>query len=270
MEKGIITSSANSRVRNVINLKNKAKERREQDLFLVEGIRMFLEAPANRIEQVYMSDSFYRKNGKLPQVRAMLEKTGYDLVSDAVFEAMSDTKTPQGILCLIRRFHYDPGELTGRRGPALVLALEDLQDPGNLGTIVRSAEGAGVTGILLGSGCVDIYNPKVIRSTMGSVYRVPFAYTQDLEGIIQDWKQEGIRVYAAHLAGKRSYDRENYTGASVFLVGNESKGLSEAAAGLADCYIRIPMLGQVESLNAGVAAALLMFEAARQRRDAGR
>ncbi len=331
MDKKIITSTGNSRIRNVINLKNKAKERREQDLFLVEGIKMFLEAPAGRVQQVYMSESFFHKNGKKPEVRSMLETCGYELVSDAVFEAMSDTRTPQGVICLIRQFHYGPRELTGslysgdsgketgsigneqaapsgngkalkqaapsgngkalkqaapsgndqvlkqaapsgdgrvfkQARPALIMVLEDLQDPGNLGTIIRTAEGAGVTGILLSSGCVDIYNPKVIRSTMGSVYRVPFAYTGDLKAVLENWKQSGIRLYAAHLAGKRSYDLEDYSGPSAFLIGNESRGLSDETAGLADHYIRIPMLGQVESLNAGVASALLMYEAARQRR----
>ena len=272
--KGIITSTGNARIRNVINLKNKAKERREQDLFLVEGIRMFLEAPADRIVRVYLSESFYRKNGRNPQVQHLLESCSSDLVSDAVFEAMSDTRTPQGVICLIRQFHYSPEELTAKHvpedkakaRPPLLMVLEDIQDPGNLGTILRTGEGAGVTGILMSSGCVDIYNPKVIRSTMGSVYRVPFAVTKDLKGTLEDWKSRGIRIFAAHLEGRRSYDLEDYTGPTAFLIGNEGNGLTDETARLADCYIRIPMLGQVESLNAGVASALLMYEAARQRR----
>ena len=287
-DKGVITSTGNARIRNVINLKNKAKERREQDLFLVEGIRMFLEAPADRIIQVYLSESFYRKNGKNAQVQKLLSACSFELVSDAVFEAMSDTRTPQGVICLIRQFHYRPADLAGNNGradltgershndqagngrledtPPLLMVLEDIQDPGNLGTILRTGEGAGVTGILMSAGCVDIYNPKVIRSTMGSVYRVPFAITKDLKGTLEDWKQRGITLYAAHLDGKRSYDLEDYAGPTAFLIGNEGNGLTDDTARLADHYIRIPMLGQVESLNAGVASALLMYEAARQRR----
>ena len=269
-----ITSTGNARIRNVINLKNKAKERREQDLFLVEGIRMFLEAPSDRIAGIYMSESFYRKNAGNPKVQSILASCRFDLVSDAVFAAMSDTKTPQGVICLIRQFHYTALELFAQPAendrmkarPPLLMVLEDIQDPGNLGTILRTGEGAGVTGILMSSGCVDIYNPKVIRSTMGSVYRVPFAVAKDLKGTLEDWKQRGMKLYAAHLGGRRSYDQEDYTGPTAFLIGNEGNGLTDETARLADHYILIPMLGQVESLNAGVASALLMYEAARQRR----
>lgn len=302
----MITSSGNAQIRNVINLKKKARERREQGLFLVEGLRMFLEAEPGRIEKIFISESFYKKNGREEKTARALERCGYELVSDAVFEAMSDTRTPQGILCLVRQFHYREEELTGggRTGAgtseaissdissnipsgissdtspdiispagtaadgtaALCMVLEDIQDPGNLGTILRAAEGAGVTGILMSGGCVDIYNPKVIRSTMGSIYRVPFAYTPDLRGTLCGWKERGIALYAAHLSGEKSYDEERYTGPSAFLIGNEGQGLTEETAALADRYIRIPMLGQVESLNAGVASAILMYEAARQRR----
>ena len=112
----------------------------------------------------------------------------------------------------------------------------------------------------------DIFNPKVIRSTMGSVYRVPFVYTDSLSEAAGEAKRRGIRLYAAHLKGERSYDREDYRQGCGFLIGNEARGLTDETAALADCYVKIPMLGRVESLNAAVAASVLMFEAARQRR----
>ena len=275
----MITSTSNAQVKQVLALKKKAKERSSRDVFLAEGPKMFREAPADRIEKVYAADSFYRRAGK-----AFLDKAGaVEIVSDEVFRTMSDTQTPQGIICLIRQFHYEEKDLfsqrtaenssreskdpKGKKNP-LLMVLENLQDPGNLGTIVRSAEGAGVTGILMSRECVDLYNPKVIRSTMGSVYRMPFLYTEDLHGTLKRWKEEGITLYAAHLKGKRSYDREDYRQPAAFLIGNESQGLTQETADLADHYIRIPMLGQVESLNAAVASAILMYEAARQRRDA--
>ena len=130
------------------------------------------------------------------------------------------------------------------------------------------AEGAGVTGILMDRECVDIYNPKTIRSTMGSVYRMPFVYVEDLGKGIQDLKDKGITTYAAHLEGKHSYDEEDLTNPCAFLIGNEGNGLRREIADMADCYIKIPMLGQVESLNAAIASSVLMFEAARQRRKA--
>lgn len=153
------------------------------------------------------------------------------------------------------------------RPQPLIMVLENLQDPGNLGTIVRTGEGAGVTGILLTEGSADIYNPKVTRSTMGSVFRVPFCYTADLAGDVEKLRARGVRFYAAHLRGTASYDQMDYSGPTGFLIGNESRGLSDSAAALADTYVRIPMCGKVESLNAAVASSILMYEAFRQRRQ---
>ena len=256
----MITSSSNSQIKNMIQLKKKAKERNRQDVFLVEGIKMFREVPRERLQKVYVSAGFYEKR----EHRELLEDCEYEVVSDAVFDSISDTKTPQGVICLVRQYHYQLEDLTAGKAP-LCMVLENLQDPGNLGTIFRTAEGAGVTGILLSKESVDLYNPKVIRSTMGSVYRMPFFYTEDLHGVLEQWKQQGIGLYAAHLKGKHTYDQEDYREPSAFLIGNESQGLTEETASLADHYIRIPMSGQVESLNAAVASAILMYEARRQR-----
>ena len=147
-----------------------------------------------------------------------------------------------------------------------MIVLNRLQDPGNLGTILRTAEGAGVTGILLDQECVDIYNPKTIRSTMGSIFRMPFYYSQDLKKDIGRLKDKGICIYAAHLNGRQDYDEADYTKPCAFLIGNEGNGLDEEIAQQADTYIKIPMKGRVESLNAAIASSVLMFEAARQRR----
>lgn len=148
-----------------------------------------------------------------------------------------------------------------------MVVLDNLQDPGNLGTIFRTAEAAGVTGILLSKDCVDVYNPKVIRSTMGAVFRMPFLYVEDLPEKIKELQKEGIKTYAAHLRGENAYDEEDYTTGCAFLIGNEGNGLRDEVADCADCLIRIPMEGEAESLNAAVAAAVLMFEAGRQRRN---
>ena len=165
-----------------------------------------------------------------------------------------------------RRDYRMPDILGAEPAKAHVLVLDNLQDPGNLGTIFRTAEAAGVTGIILSSDCVDIYNPKVVRSTMGAVLRMPFLYVEDLPGAIGELKKEGILVYAAHLAGERAYDEEDYTTGCAFLIGNEGNGLRDEVAACADRRILIPMCGRAESLNAAVAAAVLMFEAGRQRR----
>ena len=244
----MITSVSNTKIKNVMQLNQKAKARREQGLFVAEGRKMFLEAPENWVFQVFVS-----------------EKYPYEIVKDSVFRQMCDTKTPQGILTVLKLPSWSEEEVLAGENP-LVMVLEDLQDPGNAGTIFRTGEGAGVSGVFLTKTCVDITNPKVIRSTMGSVYRMPFLYVEDVVSLKAELEQKGIRTFAAHLKGKNSYDQEDYQGGTAFLIGNEGNGLTEEAAEAADCLIRIPMCGKVESLNAAMAAGILMYEAARQRR----
>lgn len=258
----MITSVNNGQVKNIIQLNQKTKARREQGLFVAEGRKMFGEAPADWIEKVYVSETLTSDPALMEQV----EKLPYDIVADSVFRQMSDTQTPQGILTVLRRPSYTLEDILGGKNP-LVMVLEDLQDPGNAGTILRTGEGAGVSGVLLTRTCVDITNPKVIRSTMGSVYRMPFLYVESVVSLTQELKKHNIRTFAAHLKGRNSYDQESYTGGTAFLIGNEGKGLTEEAASSADCLIRIPMCGKVESLNAAMASGILMYEAARQRRQ---
>lgn len=261
----MITSHANKGIKEVIQLIQKAKERKEKKLFVVEGIKMFLEAPADRIERVYAAESFARQMPAACQEKLAGLAGCYELVADDVFRKMSDTKTPQGILCVVRQFSYELESILAADDPLFVL-LEDIQDPGNLGTIFRAGEGAGVTGILMSSNSVDIYNPKTIRSTMGSIYRMPFLYTEQLTEVIGKLREKKITVYAAHLRGAVIYDTCDYLRGAAFLIGNEANGLREETADTADVSVKIPMAGKVESLNAAVAASVLLFEAARQRR----
>lgn len=270
----MITSSSNKKLKNVIQLNSKAKERKKQGVFVAEGVKMFLEAPLDQIEQVFISATFYNEQAekktsvheKIGKIRGRLGEEAVETVLDELFVKISDTMTPQGILCVQKSPSYRLEELIGK-DKGLFLVLEDIQDPGNLGTMLRAGEGAGVTGCIMSRGTVDLFNPKTIRATMGSIYRVPFVYTSDLAAAIEKMKESGIRTFAAHLKGEKSYDREPYLGKTAFLIGNEGNGLSREIADLADTYIKIPMLGEVESLNAAIAATLLVYEAARQRRE---
>ena len=260
----MITSANNSQVKNIIQLNQKAKARREQGLFAAEGRKMFGEAPESWIHKVYVAESLTSDETVMKQIRRLPEEKA-EIVADNVFRQMCDTKTPQGILTVLKKPEWRMEDIL--KGPApLIMILEDLQDPGNAGTIIRTGEGAGVSGVFLTKTCVDITNPKVIRSTMGSVYRMPFLYVEDVVSLKAELEQKGIRTFAAHLKGKNSYDQEDYQGGTAFLIGNEGNGLTEEAAEAADCLIRIPMCGKVESLNAAMAAGILMYEAARQRR----
>lgn len=255
----MITSMSNPQLKHIRQLAAKAKLRREEGLFLAEGPRMVEETPADRLESVYCSESFAASERN----RQLMEMLQPQIVADPVFRELSETITPQGILALVKSRTYELEDLT-REGKPLVI-LETLQDPGNLGTIFRTGEGAGIGGILMNHTTVDPYNPKVVRSTMGSLYRVPHVISRSWDEDLMRLKAAGYRLFAAHLSGEKSYTEADYRGPSAFLIGNEGNGLTEETAALADELIRIPMEGAVESLNAAIAATLLIYEAHRQR-----
>ena len=261
----MITSSSNQRIKQVIQWQSKAKERRKDKVFVVEGAKMYLEAPTELVRDVYVSQGFLAKNNSDETLKQKLSETGYEEVSDEVFAKMSDTQTPQGILAIINQPAYELNQLLTKDNPVFVI-LENLQDPGNLGTILRTGEGAGITGVIMSDNTVDIYNPKVIRSTMGSIYRVPFVYEKDLLAVLDKLHEAGVKTYAAHLKGEDYYDSFSFKEPTAFLIGNEGNGLTEELSEAASSYLKIPMEGKVESLNAGIAAALLMYEAHRQRK----
>lgn len=258
----MITSTGNARVKNVIQLQTRARARKDSRQFVAEGFRMVSEAPADRIVSIYASETFARCNsGYMSTIQVP-----YETVSDNVFAQMSDTRTPQGILAVIKMAEYGTGDIIAHDN-GLYVIVENLQDPGNLGTIIRMSEAAGVDGIIMSPNTVDIYNPKTIRSTMGSLYRVPFVYADDFAGTLEQMKSKGVELYAAHLEGSVEYTDPDYTKASAFVIGNEGNGLTDAVTNICSNRIRIPMAGKVESLNAAIAASVLTFEAARQRRN---
>lgn len=264
----MISSTSNSQVKEVIRLQTQAKARNKSGMFIAEGARIFAEIPKEQIYKAYVTVSFYNSmqknngNNNTDSITDMLENVEYELVDDNVFKQMSDTITPQGILAVVRKTETSLEQISG--GHTYII-LENLQDPGNLGTILRTAEGAGISGVIMNRGTVDIYNSKVVRSTMGAIFRVPFMYTDDLKATIVQLKNKGIKIYAAHLGGNKYYSEPDYNKASAFMIGNEGKGLSNEICSLADELIVIPMSGKVESLNAANAATILMYEAFRQR-----
>ncbi len=254
----MITSSGNNQIKSVMNLLKKSGERKSRGLFVIEGIRMFTEIPKDRIVKVFASESFANNNS------GILDGFDYELVSDRVFAQMSDTKTPQGILAIVQMLTYTIEDMTSGKIPVIVL-LENIQDPGNLGTIIRSAEGAGATGIILSKDTVDIYNPKTIRSTMGALFRMPFLYSEDIIGAAQELKKRGIKLFAAHLKGNNNYYNEDLSVPMGLLIGNEGNGLTDKLTKEADLLVKIPMEGNLESLNAAVSTAVILYEAHRQR-----
>ncbi|SHO54082.1 TrmH family RNA methyltransferase [Anaerocolumna xylanovorans] len=261
----MISSTSNPQIKNLIQLQARHKERQEQNAFVAEGIKMFEEArDGGHLIKAYVTEELYEE--KTRNNTDYFKGISYETVTEQVMKAASDTLTPQGVLAVVRRKEYELAEIVNKTDVNLLL-LEDLRDPGNLGTIIRTAEGAGMTGIVLSQSSVDIYNPKVIRATMGAIFRMPFVYVKDFYLALKEIKAAGIEVYAAHLKAAVEYDSFSYPKKSAILIGNEAKGLSEEAAALSTCNVIIPMEGKVESLNAGVAAALLMYEIYRQKRN---
>lgn len=258
----MITSTSNAQIKELTALLKKSKERKEKKAFVIEGKKMFDEIcpDKSRVVKAYFSESYVKEQyeGKeLPDIPC-------EIVADSVFDAMAETVTPQGVLAIVKMPEYSLEDMIADAG-TLVL-LENLRDPGNLGTIIRTAEAAGVSGIILSKESVDIYNPKVIRSTMGAVYRVPFLYAENFTELLHHLRKQEVRLLAAHLKGRKTFDKADYSGKIGILIGNEANGLSEEVSELANEKVLIPMAGSVESLNAAIAAALLMYEAFRNQK----
>ncbi|WP_236013762.1 TrmH family RNA methyltransferase [Catonella massiliensis] len=276
----IISSKDNKRIKYIRSLLEKGGIRKKNHSFVVEGIKLVDEAlEYGNVLDIIVSESLYHeivsgdlaRNGLLSDngkhiIKQVKQGTSLTVVSDAVFKSVSETITPQGVIAVVDM--PESGLLEGdylkkayeKSGKIKLLVLEDTADPGNMGTIMRTAEAAGVTGVIMGKGTVDVFNPKVVRSTMGSIFRLPFAYVDDLKAVILGLKRDGISFYATHLKGKESYRDISYSDKAGILIGNEARGLSDKIANLADTYVIIPMQGKVESLNAAVAAALMMYE----------
>ena len=236
---------------------------------------MLREVPVDSLREVYATSHFMENLS--PDDKAVINRirkddgVSFEEVSDDVMRKMADTQTPQGVLAIVKEKRWGMEDLLGggsNDAEPLLLILENIQDPGNLGNMFRTGEGAGVTGIIMSSDMADVYNPKVVRSTMGAILRVPFIYVDSIPETVKELREKyGVTSYAAHLKGTKNYDEISYKGASAFLIGNEGNGLTKEAADAASEYVLIPMLGKVESMNAATSAAILTFEAARQRRS---
>jgi len=257
----MITSSANAQMKYISLLQRKTSAREKDKSFVVEGVRLFSEVPRDLLRKVYVSARFHKE--EIEKYKDRFSGIEYEIVEDRVFAAVSDTQTPQGVLAIARmpQLKADKKSETG-----FYLYLDGISDPGNLGTIFRTAEAAGVSEIILSTDTVDLYNPKVVRSTMGSIFRMPHRVCEDLPGEIREMEANGVCCYVTTLAESEDYTRVSYTGRTGIVIGNEAHGVSAAVSEACGHHIRIPMDGSIESLNAAIACAVVLFEAARQRR----
>lgn len=261
----MITSETNQQIKEIIRLQKQAKYRHKTFQFVTEGIKMVTEADKSGcLKKIYISSFVMEKMEKI--LAGLLKKYPYEEICDKVFKKVSDTVTTQGVLGIAEIPEYNLKTLLNDK-KHMWLLLDGVRDPGNLGTIMRTAEGAGMSAVIMGSGTVDLFNPKTIRSTMGAVFRMPFIYVDDLADIVKIIKNSGYNVYGTAMKGSVIYDEPDYTKGAGIVIGSEADGLSDDIMGHMSGFIRIPMEGGTESLNAAVAAAVVMYEMARQRRN---
>ncbi len=257
----MIESSQNPRVKQWAELLTK-KGREKQDKFLIEGVHLVQEAlkAGVDIESILYSAVRGWPAEIEPHRAEGLERIP---VSEAVLKKCADTLTPQSICAVVRRRPGRVEDILARK-PALAVVVDGLQDPGNLGTIIRTADAVQAAGVLIGAASVDVYNPKTIRSTMGSFFHVPVAVC-DLKQVLPSARQRAIRLVYTDLRADRHCYEADFTEDVWFVIGSEAHGVSDDIAGFADQRVRIPMHGQAESLNAAMAASVLLYEAFRQR-----
>ena len=255
----MITSLSNDKVKFVRALSVR-KNRLREGRFVVEGARLIDDAlnAGVKPDWVFCAE---RLATSTVAVVARLHELGLEVldVSDAVMQACSETETPQGLLAVV-----PVPRLAMPRDPGLVLIVDNLRDPGNLGTLLRSAAAAGVDLALLTPGTVDVFNAKVVRSAMGVHFRLPILY--------EDWQAIGVRlhemkIYLAATRAEQIYTQVDWTQPSALIIGGEAEGASESAVQLATTRVAIPLARDVESLNAAMAGSVILFEADRQRRE---
>lgn len=240
-----ITSLKNPKVAAWKALKDR-KGRRESGCFLVEGRKMVEEAlkSAFDVEAVLVQEGVSFPDGLTMPV--------YELPAH-VLAAVCDTKTPQGIAAVVRMKEQSA---LGKH----IVVLDGVQDPGNVGTIIRTADAAGLDGVLLSTQCADVFSPKVLRATMGSIFRMNLRTTDDLPGELTKLREKGYSILSSQLDGTPFYEREKVAEQFALIIGNEGNGVSEQVQQTATHRVRLPMRGGAESLNAAIAAAIMMYE----------
>lgn len=255
----MITSNQNAKVKLVRALLGRGKERRETGAFVVEGVRLFEEAVKSGWEiRFALFDDSLNKRGKSQVERLRLRGADAEEVSPSVMKSLSETEAPQGVVVVVKFT-----SLPIPKSPNFILVPDQIHDPGNLGTLLRSAAAAGVQAVLLPPETTDAFAPKVVRAGMGAHFRVPI-HAMGWDEISQVIKFEGLKVFIADMDGVSCWETD-LRQPMALIIGSEAEGASESARRLADSRISIPMPGEAESLNAGVAGSVLMFEAVRQR-----
>ena len=252
----MISSASNDFVKHIKKLQAKKSYRREEESFVVEGLRLVKDGLKN-IHTIVMSESF--------DASLIADLTGKEIVTvtDKVFKEISDTVNPQGIMGIAKICSCTEEDINDEN--PFIVFCDAVADPGNMGTIIRTADAAGASAVVLGSGCVDLYNLKTVRSTMSSLFNVKLIETQDSIKTLKNFKTKGIKILGTTPMGEKNIFDTCFKGPVAVVIGNEANGICGEILDLCDEKLKIPMLGSTESLNASVAAAVTMYEVLRQR-----
>ena len=257
-----ITSKENEFIKHVKKLKDK-KYRDLSNEYVIEGIKLVAEAIQEKapIKQIILCDDC-EKNEAIPKdLMYEIAKQECIYITQKIFKYLSEVETPQGILAVIEKnnSHTDIDYTQD-----MIVALDNVQDPGNLGTILRTVDSIGLTQILVSKGTADAYNPKVVRSTMGAIFRVKIIECEDLEKILREVKKHKFELVITSLQTENSIYDVDYN-KKVIVIGNEANGVEQKIQNMADVKVKIPMLGRTESLNASVATSIILYEYVRRK-----
>ena len=251
-----IESKNNNLFKEIKKLKEK-KHRIKSNKYLIEGLRFVEEAIKSKvsIDSIIFTESFKEKNPDL--FLKINENIKLIQMNEALLKQLCSTENPQGIVGVINMQNKE------LKSGELVVLVDKVQDPGNMGTIIRTAHAAGAAGIVMTKGTVDIYNDKTLRSTMGSIFYIPIVEDDSLD-FVKSLKKEGYKLVVSSLQGKNNFFEENLQGKVMIAVGNEGNGVSDEVYDIADIKVKIPMPGEAESLNVAVATSIMIYEKIRQ------
>ncbi len=266
----LITSRKNEIIKHAARLSSSSEYRREQGLFLVEGARLCCDAAKSGVEILHLfftGQAQEKYSDYLNVIQPVSEQINE--VEPHVAALLTETKTPQGIFCICKMSECAQG-LDHMELNRHYLALENIQDPANLGAVLRTAEALGVGGVVLAGSCCDVYSPKVLRASMGAVFRLPFFIANDMAASVKHLNERGFVTLAAVPDEKAIKVTEfSFQRPTVIAVGNEGSGLTEEAIAACSQFVTIPMPGRAESLNASASAAILMWEMMRAKSGGG-
>ncbi len=257
-----ISSKENELIKHIKKLKDK-KERDISNEYIIEGIKLLQEAIQEKvnIKQIIVCDDCEKTESIPKEIMYEIAKYECVYVTKKIFKYISEVQEPQGILAVIEKNNINK-EIDYTQD--IIVALDDIQDPGNLGTILRTVDSIGITQILISKESADCYNPKVVRSTMGAIFRIKIIECEDLEKVLKEIKKHKFKIVVTSLQTENSIYDINYNKKAI-VIGNESKGVNENIQTMADEKIKIPMIGKTESLNASVATGIVLYEYIRQK-----